>query len=55
MNHVKKLFNIPPGIIPLNVIPVGHSTGDDQPRRKFKDNAIFWEKWEGRNNLVAVE
>lgn len=55
MDKVRKLLNIPQDIIPLNVIPIGHPTGEDHPRRKFKDNAIYWEKWAGRNNLVAVQ
>lgn len=52
MDHVRKLLSIPAGVIPLNVIPVGHSTGEDQPRRKFRDHAIHWEKWTGNNNLT---
>jgi nitroreductase len=55
MDHVRKLLNIPQAIIPLNVIPIGHPTGDDQLRRKYKDNAIYPEKRAGKNNLVAVK
>jgi nitroreductase len=48
MDEVRKLLGIPPAIIPLNVIPVGHSTGEDKPKRKFKDNVIHWQKWPAR-------
>ncbi|MDP4261315.1 MAG: nitroreductase family protein [Bacteroidota bacterium] len=51
MDEVRQLLNIPPAIIPLNIIPVGHPTGEDKPRRKFKDNAIHWEKWRTRTVL----
>jgi nitroreductase len=45
MDAVRKALNIPQNIIPLNVIPVGHPTGIDKPKDKFKRENIHWEKW----------
>jgi nitroreductase len=45
MDHVRKTLNIPDNVIPLNVIPVGHPTGADKPKDKFKPENIRWEKW----------
>jgi nitroreductase len=43
--HVRKVLNIPQEIIPLNVIPIGHPTGEDQPKDKYKPENIHYEKW----------
>jgi len=43
--HVREVLNIPNDIIPLNVIPIGHPTGEDQPKDKYKPENIHWEKW----------
>ena len=45
MEHVRKVLGIPQEIIPLNVIPVGHPTGEDLPKNKYKKEKIHWEKW----------
>jgi len=45
MDPVRRILNIPEGIIPLNVIPIGHPTGEDVPKDKFKQNKIHTEKW----------
>ena len=45
MGHVRKVLNIPEDIIPLNVIPIGHPTGEDKPKDKYKPENIHWEKW----------
>ncbi len=45
MDHVRKVLNIPEDIIPLNVIPIGHPTGEDKPKDKYKPENIHWEKW----------
>jgi len=45
MDFVRKELNIPKHIIPLNVIPVGHPTGDDKAQDKYDANNIHWEKW----------
>jgi len=45
MNHIRNILNIPENIIPLNVIPIGYPTADEEPKEKFKENNIHWEKW----------
>jgi nitroreductase len=45
MDAVRKEFNIPEGVIPLNVIPIGYPTNEDKPKDKFKQENIHWEKW----------
>lgn len=45
MTHVRTVLGIPQEIIPLNVIPVGHPTGTDKPKDKFKKENIHWERW----------
>jgi nitroreductase len=45
MDVVRKTLNIPENIIPLNVIPIGHPTGEEKPKDKFKTENIHWEKW----------
>lgn len=45
MNAIRNVLGIPENIIPLNVIPIGHPTGEDKPKDKFKEENIHWEKW----------
>jgi nitroreductase len=45
MSSVRTRLDIPGDVIPLNVIPVGHPTGEDQPKDKFKAEKIHWEQW----------
>lgn len=45
MDIARKALNIPQDIIPLNVIPVGHPTGTDKPKDKYKPENVHWEKW----------
>ncbi len=42
---VRDILNIPQEVIPLNVIPVGHPTGEDKPKDKYKLENIHWGKW----------
>ena len=44
--HIRSVLKIPEDIIPLNVIPVGHPTGEDKPQDKYKKEKIHWEKWQ---------
>ncbi len=42
MEYVRSILDIPPEVIPLNVIPIGHPTGEDKPKEKFntKNNSL---------------
>ncbi|MCU4162643.1 flavin reductase [Carboxylicivirga caseinilyticus] len=42
---VKNLLNLPEHIIPLNVIAIGHPTGEDQPKDKWKPENMHINKW----------
>ncbi|MDD5488865.1 MAG: nitroreductase family protein [Candidatus Omnitrophica bacterium] len=42
---VRRILNVPPDIIPLNVIPIGYPTGEDKPKDKFDQGKIHWGKW----------
>jgi len=39
---VMKELNLPEKHIPLNVIPIGYPTGEDQPKDKWKPEYIIW-------------
>lgn len=45
MQHVIKTLNLPPNLIPLNVIAIGYPKGEEQPKDKFKSENIFWNKF----------
>jgi hypothetical protein len=45
MDTVRKILSIPNDIIPLNVIPIGHPTGEDVPKEKFNPEKIHRERW----------
>jgi nitroreductase len=42
---VSDILKIPADIIPLNVIPIGHPTGEDKPKDKYKKEKIHWDNW----------
>ncbi len=44
-DHVRRILSIPKEIIPLNIIPIGHPTGEDVVKDKYKVENIHWEKW----------
>lgn len=43
--EVRKILGIPEDVIPLTVIPIGHSTGEDISKNKYKEENVKWEKW----------
>jgi nitroreductase len=45
MESVRSILQIPLDIIPLNVIPIGHPTGEDRPKEKFDPEKIHCERW----------
>jgi nitroreductase len=44
-NHVRKLLKLPPAVTPFSIVPVGHPTGQDQPKEKFRAEKVHWERW----------
>lgn len=45
MDFVRKEFNIPQHVIPLNLIPIGHPAGVEKAQDKYDAKNIHWEKW----------
>lgn len=45
VDFVKKTMKLPENIIPLNVIPIGYPAGETQPKDKWKDENVRWNKW----------
>lgn len=45
MDFVRIKLNIPFNVIPLNIIPVGYPTGEEEAKDKFDSRNIHWEKW----------
>jgi nitroreductase len=39
---VTKALDLPENHVPLNVIPIGYSTGEDQPKNKWKPENVVW-------------
>lgn len=42
---VTTTLEIPEGVLPLCVVPIGHPAGDVQPRDKWKPDNIHYDKW----------
>ncbi len=45
MEFLRRTLGIPAAVIPLNLIPIGHPTGVDKPKDKYKAEKVHWEKW----------
>jgi len=40
---VKTVLGLPEHMVPLNVIPIGYPTGEDQPKDKWKPENVYWQ------------
>lgn len=45
IDGVRTILTLPDHIIPLNVIPVGHPTGEDTPKDKWLDSNYHLNRW----------
>ncbi len=45
MEHVAKVLNLPERIIPLCVIAVGHPTGLEKPKDKYRPTKVRFQSW----------
>lgn len=45
VDYIREQLNIPENIVPLNIIPLGIPTGIDNPKDKYNESLIHWEKW----------
>ena len=44
-DHVSRVLELPTSVKPFSVIPVGHPTGVEQPKDKFRADKIHWGRW----------
>jgi nitroreductase len=42
---VRKVLGLPAHIMPFSVVPVGHPSGEDVAKDKFRPENIHWDKW----------
>jgi len=45
MNPVKASLGLPAEVVPYSVIALGHPSGDDQPKDKWKPEKVHYGKW----------
>ena len=45
INMVQSVLGLPAGVIPLNIIALGHPAGGEVAKNKFDPTCIHWEKW----------
>lgn len=45
LEAVKKAFNLPENIIPLNMVPIGYPKGEQHPKDKYKPDNIHYNGW----------
>ncbi len=48
VNIIKVELGLPEHIVPLNVIPIGWQTGEEQPKQKYTEENVRWNKWEDK-------
>ena len=46
INLLKKVFNIPEHVIPLNIIYVGHPAENPGPRTRYDEKRVYWQEYE---------
>lgn len=54
VNALKEMLNIPEGIMPLNVIPIGYPAEFPEPKDKWKPDEIHYETWDGATAHLPV-
>ncbi|MDR2783984.1 MAG: nitroreductase family protein [Treponema sp.] len=45
IERVVKTLDLPPNILPLAVVAVGHPKGEFTPKNKYDEKKIHWNKW----------
>lgn len=45
-NQVREILNLPENLIPLNVLVIGYPDGENQPKDKWKEENISWNRFE---------
>lgn len=42
---IRQTLSLPEHIVPLNLIPIGYPQGETQPKDKWKEENLHWNKW----------
>ena len=42
---LKNLLSLPDNIVPLNIVPIGVREKEQEPKDKWKEDRIHWNKW----------
>jgi len=50
MQTISTAVGLPEHILPLCVIPIGHPTGIDKPKDKWKPERLHWNRWQKPQN-----
>jgi len=45
MEPVAKYLNLPGNVVPYSIVPVGYPAGDEQPKDKWDESRIHYNKW----------
>lgn len=45
MNMMKDALDLPEGVLPLAIVPIGHPAGEDQPKDKWNPEKIHYNRW----------
>ncbi len=45
IKHIKKIFSLPDNIIPISCIAIGFPANKKEPRTRFRQNNVHYEKW----------
>ena len=45
MDPVAAYLNLPGNIVPYSIVPVGYASGDNQPKDKWDESRIHYNKW----------
>ena len=45
VQHLRTQFSLPEHIIPVATIAIGHPDEEKEPRTRYDDKSVHWEKW----------
>jgi nitroreductase len=45
VRKLKEILQLPPSVIPIAVISIGHPDEEKEPRTRFNCDYVHWEKW----------
>ncbi len=45
IEHLRRLFELPPNIVPISVVAVGRPAARPAARTRYREDAVHWERW----------